>query len=233
MFPTKEKNDSRNSNELFTNPNSLLDLVSEQNTTNDTMANTLTSATSNQTIGNNSEANSVTQGLPNLVSGNLTENSNLNPSQPRAISEEPISAETKEEPPVNVENGYLELEEVDINVPQVTLSLNLTRNYSSNDSELGYFGKGWNIQLDSRLQMYTEFSIGESRLDGSTQSYEFIKDDPEAYITEYDNDKMTNYELDKGHYETTENGDTLTSNTCSKQRSIYVRCSRQSIKYEK
>ena len=175
--------------EFYSDPNNLLNLLPDSNTY--------------QPIYN------PMQGISSSVPNTSYEIPNSQVT-PRSFQQEPPQMNNSIEPPVNVETGYLELAEKDVTIPQVLLPFNLERDYSSDNDSKGYFGEGWATSLDARLQMYAEFAIGESRIDGSVQSYEFVKEDPDAYVTEYDNDLMTNYELHKGYYESPENGDKLT-----------------------
>ncbi|AYC29992.1 RHS repeat domain-containing protein [Paenisporosarcina cavernae] len=129
---------------------------------------------------------------------------------PRQDPERNPATTPQVEYPVNVETGYLEISEKDIEVPGEGLKLSFSRNYSSANDKVGPFGLGWETKLDSSLQMFADFEMGEERQDGTIMNYRFVKDDPDGFITEYDNDTMTNYELHKGHYTKAENGDVLT-----------------------
>ena len=110
--------------------------------------------------------------------------------------------------PVDTATGNLVQENTDLNLNGIGLNLSIERNYSSDNTNDGPFGMGWTYNQDSILRMYSAFNMGEVRINGSTREYNFIKDDPNAYITSYDGDDMTNYQLDKGHYEN-EKGDSL------------------------
>jgi YD repeat-containing protein len=115
----------------------------------------------------------------------------------------------KTEHPVDVTTGNINILHTDLSLPSVGFGFELKRSYSTPNQEVGAFGRGWQYNLDSLLRIYAEYTMGEFRQDGSTKTYTFVKDDPGAFITRYDNDDLINYELHKGHYESTSHGDTL------------------------
>lgn len=113
----------------------------------------------------------------------------------------PPMVENDEECPVDTVTGNLLLKNTDLSINGIGINLLIERNYSSGSTEDGPFGIGWTYNQDSILRMYSAFNIGEVRINGSTREYDFVKDDPDGYITSFDGDEMTNYQLDKGHYE--------------------------------
>jgi hypothetical protein len=143
--------------------------------------------------------------LPSAAVGNMS------PAVPPAIRNEvaPPTLSPVTEHNVDLVTGYLKQSETDIKLPGIGFGFELERSYSSNNQEPGPFGRGWNHNMDTLLRMYAEFAMGEFRQDGSTKTYKFLKDDPNGFVTSYDGDTKTNYELHKGHYEPSD-GDTLT-----------------------
>lgn len=111
--------------------------------------------------------------------------------------------------PVDVLTGEVKLFQQDITLPGIGFGFDLERTYSSTVDEVGPFGLGWQYNWGSLLRMYAEFTMGEFRHDGSTKNYSFVKEDPDAYITIYDEDEMVNYELHKGYYEPSSHGEML------------------------
>jgi len=111
--------------------------------------------------------------------------------------------------PIEMATGLLKLEDTDLQIPGIGMDFRLERSYSSDNQEVGAFGLGWKDNLGSKLQMYSDFNMGEFRYDGSTTSFSFVKDDPEAYVVEFDGDEMINYDLDQGHYEPNTKGEQL------------------------
>ncbi|HUV84249.1 MAG TPA: DUF6531 domain-containing protein, partial [Methanosarcinales archaeon] len=105
--------------------------------------------------------------------------------------------------------GALRLQETDVSLPGNGMGFKLERSYSSLVENAGAFGIGWNHNLTSYLQMYSEFAISEISADGSVLVYNFIQDDSNAFVMSFDGDNLINYNLDKGHYQPAENGNTL------------------------
>ena len=105
--------------------------------------------------------------------------------------------------------GALRLQETDLLLPGNGMGFKLGRSYSSLVEAAGAFGTGWNHNLTSYLKMYSEFAIAEISADGSVLVYNFIQDDPNGFVMSFDGDKLINYNLDKGHYQPAENGNTL------------------------
>jgi hypothetical protein len=175
--------------DFYSNPDNLLSLLPPTNT--------------HDPVGN--PAQGIMPQLPSTSPESV--DSHVSPRREAALL--PPQNQTPE-PSVNEESGYLELSETDIFIPEDLLSFGIKREYRSNNENVGAFGKGWDTKLDSKLQMYAEYAIGEFRLDGTTLNYTFVKDDPDAFVTSYDGDDKTNYELHKGHYQEGETGDTLT-----------------------
>ena len=105
--------------------------------------------------------------------------------------------------------GALRLQETDVSLPGNSMGFKLERSYSSLVEDAGAFGIGWNHNLTSYLQMYSEFAISEISADGSVLVYNFVQDDSNAFVMSFDGDNLINYNLDKGHYQPAENGNTL------------------------
>jgi len=111
--------------------------------------------------------------------------------------------------PVDRHAGALVLEAVDLALPGNGLSFELTRDYSSLSTEAGPFGRGWQSSLEGHLRMYVGYHITEFRPDGGRVTYEFVEDDPNGFVEEYDGDEYINYNLDLGHYDPAARGETL------------------------
>lgn len=111
--------------------------------------------------------------------------------------------------PVKLPAGELQIDHRELELPGNGFPFTLDRNYSEEAEESGPFGKGWSTELGSYLTMYADFHIGEIHDDGTIITYDFVKDDSNAYVFSYDDDNKINYKLDKGHYEPAENGNVL------------------------
>lgn len=128
--------------------------------------------------------------------------------------------------PVDLETGKLNLTSTDMQVQGIGFDFMLIRTYDPDLAQAGAFGKAWDFNWNSQLQMYAEYAMGETRADGTTNSYTFVKDDPNAYVFSYDGDQNTNYDLNKGHYLKL-NGDQLQRNS----QFDYFVTTRSGIKY--
>lgn len=111
--------------------------------------------------------------------------------------------------PVDLPAGELKLEHKELDLPGNGFPFILERNYTGETDVAGPFGKGWRTELGSYLTMYADFHMAEIHDDGTTITYHFVKDDSNGYVFSYDGDNKLNYNLEKGHYETAENGNVL------------------------
>lgn len=127
--------------------------------------------------------------------------------QPQADSL-PNNAENKPAD-VNLATGNLNFDKTDLDIPGIGFGFTLKRTYSSEKDTVGAFGRGWDFNFNSQLRIFSGYDMTETRSDGNVLDYKFTMDDPDGYVTKFDDDSLINYELDKGHYQKAENEDIL------------------------
>ncbi|MDF2652335.1 MAG: hypothetical protein K0Q73_8140, partial [Paenibacillus sp.] len=147
----------------------------------------------------------LTPSIPKPLQGQQSPQGPVN--QPQADSS-PNAAESKPAD-VNLATGNLSFDKTDLDIPGIGSGFTLKRTYSSDKDTVGAFGRGWDFNFNSRLQIFSGYDMAETRADGNVLDYQFVMDDPDGYVTVYDDDNLINYELDKGHYQNATNGDTL------------------------
>ena len=113
------------------------------------------------------------------------------------------------ENPVNVITGNLDLSSVDLQLPGIGMEYIFERKYFNDLEEQTELGIGWLTNIHSQLRIYAGYHMEETRSDGSIHTHNFVMEDEDAYITEYDGDELINYELHLGYFEETESGDQL------------------------
>lgn len=102
---------------------------------------------------------------------------------------------------VSLGTGELSLGETDLTLPGVGPALDLARRYSSSEAtQKGPFGYGWDFALSQRLQMYVHYGITEHRGGGGQTSFASHDGTNGAFVGSYDGDPLIHRDLSQGDY---------------------------------
>ena len=101
--------------------------------------------------------------------------------------------------PVNLANGRVFAQEVDIAIPGPGPSIEFYRFYDGGNAAVGSFGRSWGNSYSQQLIMQWDYSMTLSKGDGGNDVYTFVRGTAPS-VESFDGDPWIDCRLDQGNY---------------------------------